>query len=131
MRVPLIVAGPGIVPGESPALVNSTDLYATILELAGRRSAAEDSISFVDCLTDPDAPGTREFAFFELFRADATFLARGVRGRQYKLVQMSVFGSLTEQLYDLKVDPGERFDLLPFPPPAAEAAYRQLRQLLP
>src|SRR6185503_515517 len=41
LHVPLVVAGPGVVAGECAALVSSTDLYATLLQLAAEPSAAE------------------------------------------------------------------------------------------
>ena len=35
LHVPLIITGPGVRPGVSNALVNSTDLFVTIMEMAG------------------------------------------------------------------------------------------------
>ena len=52
INVPLIVFGPGVERGECSALVSSTDLFATLAELAGVVSTAEDSVSLVPYLLD-------------------------------------------------------------------------------
>jgi arylsulfatase A-like enzyme len=57
VHVPLIAWGPGIVPGECDALVSSTDLYATITELAGADvEPPEDSVSLVPYLRGAHEP---------------------------------------------------------------------------
>jgi arylsulfatase A-like enzyme len=64
-RVPLVVVGPDVVPGERRQYVNNIDLAPTFEELAG--VATPDyraGRSFADSLTDPKAPGAR-YAFFE------------------------------------------------------------------
>ena len=76
VRVPLVVAGPAVNGGgrTSKALVNSTDLFATILEMAGvdaRGSVAAeivlDSVSFLPVLESTAAEGSREFIFSDKF----------------------------------------------------------------
>jgi arylsulfatase A-like enzyme len=71
VRVPLIVAGPGIAaPGRSSAaLVDSVDLVPTILSLAGAPLPEHelDGIDFTDVLTDSEAPGARTWSFAEYF----------------------------------------------------------------
>ncbi|NCG22242.1 MAG: hypothetical protein GWP91_24765, partial [Rhodobacterales bacterium] len=69
----LIVSGPIVaVPGsETDALVQITDVYATVAELAGVTPGTvptEDSLSFVPSLLDPTIPGSREMVFIESFR---------------------------------------------------------------
>ncbi len=64
-RVPLIVAGPGVVPGARDQFVNNIDLAPTFEELAGLKPASYRSgSSFADSLTQPHAPGGR-YAFYE------------------------------------------------------------------
>jgi arylsulfatase A-like enzyme len=64
-RVPLVVAGPGVVPGERPQLVSNVDLAPTIEELAGLpRDRDRAGVSFADSLVRPSAPGGR-FVFME------------------------------------------------------------------
>jgi arylsulfatase A-like enzyme len=76
IHVPLLVTGPGVaVPGsECVGLVTTTDLFATVAELAGVDLAATlpgvtlDSVSFAPYLGDPTQPSIRTVAFSEAFR---------------------------------------------------------------
>ncbi len=81
INVPLIVTGPMVTqPGaESLALVNTTDVFATIAEIAGVSLDEEmppetilDSVSFLPHLRDPSAPTTRQFVFAERFWPNST-----------------------------------------------------------
>jgi len=64
-RVPLVVVGPGVVPGARHQYVNNIDLAPTFERLAGLRTPSYRSgRSFADSLTRPAAPGAR-YAFFE------------------------------------------------------------------
>ena len=73
--MPLIVTGPGIERGGvSEALVNSTDLFATIMEMAGvdpdeavPDELTHDSVSFFAALSNPDAPSRREWIYADEF----------------------------------------------------------------
>lgn len=118
VRVPFLVAGPGVARGrECAALVNVTDLLATIVELAGQPplpAGAEDSISFAPLLAAPDAPHARTFLYTSKFPLagatlgpDPGFALRTVR---YKLI--SEAGAPSPELYDLLLDPLEEHDLL-------------------
>ncbi len=91
VRVPLVVAGPAVDGGgrASKALVNSTDLFATILHMAGvdARGAvpaetALDSVSFLPVLQSAAAEGSREFVFTDKFgeRRRRGFRARNRQG---------------------------------------------------
>lgn len=126
-RVPLIISGPGIARGRSGALVNATDLYATILALAGRGSGAEDSLSLLPVLKGAATAG-RKYAYAEHFTAaqsrgrSATGWA--IRDARYKLVQKD--GAAAE-LYDISRDPGEQRDLLAAGSAGAAEAAARLR----
>lgn len=64
-RVPLVVTGPGVVPGARQQFVNNIDLASTFEELAGTDTPDfRSGRSFADTLTDPTAEGA-EYAFFE------------------------------------------------------------------
>lgn len=123
-RVPLIVAGPGVVAGECEALVGSTDLFATLAELAGETSTAEDSVSMVPYLfgdatpqrltvyaekfapnqVTPDAPDRYPFA--------PDLHARMIQDGRHKLIRVTtVEGAELELLYDLREDPCEQKNL--------------------
>ena len=114
LRVPLVFAGPGVPPGvTSQALVNTTDLFATVLDLAGvtaPRDRETDSVSLVPYFHDANSPPTRRYAF-----ADAFFTVPGpaegavaIRDARFKLIR----GRNGRELYDLANDPYERRELL-------------------
>ena len=115
VNVPFIVAGPGIEPGRvSEALLNTVDLYATFLELAGidveetvPSDRQFDSISFAPLLHDPHATPARDFAFADIF-SPWREPSRTIRNTTHKLVDMEG----TEELYNLVEDPYEHNDLL-------------------
>jgi arylsulfatase A-like enzyme len=75
INVPLIISGPAVVDGGiSNGLANTTDLYATVAELAGVDLASVipaettlDSVSLVPYLLDNQAASIREFIYSENF----------------------------------------------------------------
>ena len=119
VRVPLVVAGPGIPPGECNALVAGVDLLATLAEHLGATlpaGSAEDSRSFAPLLHDPNAAGPRRTVFFEILgRTDegtdeddgAARDEEAVRSATHKLRCVARAGGRVEELYDLTLDPGE------------------------
>jgi len=111
INVPLFIAGPGVVPGTTDALVNLTDLYATVADLLGAVSQAEDSISLLPYLLDPDRPPLRSYNYTERFQPNGqmfkTSWQRAVRDRRYKLVRTNV----GDRLFDLVADPAEEHPL--------------------
>jgi len=136
VSVPLIVSGPGVAQGRvSDALVNSTDLFATILEMAGTDADAAvpsrvnlDSVSFLRNLSNPDAPSPRDWVYADVFPGSFAGVAGAdyaIRNERYKLLRSQ--GNY--ELYDLIEDPYEHVDLLDGRV-SAEAAlqYRLLRE---
>jgi len=122
IHVPLIAAGPGVVAGECDALVSSTDIYATLTELAGAPAAAEDSVSFVPYLRGERAP-LRKTVYAEGFFPNQPHEAlaqgftptnhtRALRDERYKLIRATTPEGTVESLFDLDLDPLERNDLL-------------------
>lgn len=118
VNVPFIVSGPGVQRGAvSEALVNSTDLFVTIMEMAGIDPAetipadvTHDSVSFLDTLSDPAAsPRDWVYAdeFFGGFKGVET-ADYAMRDERYKLMRFDG----VEEFYDLKADPYEHHDLL-------------------
>jgi arylsulfatase A-like enzyme len=154
IHVPLIVSGAIVKePGrESTALVNSTDLFSTVAELAGvTRSALDslgkplDSVSLVPYLENPEAPPRRKTVFAEKFfpnHQPPKKWAYAIRDQRYKLIRTqgtmpptlksrwspSVPGP--EEFYDLEQDPFEQTNLLtgePLSAPARES-YEELQK---
>ena len=121
INVPLIVTGPGIVNGVSDALVNSTDLFATIMEMAGidpeeavPEDVVTDSVSFLPILKDLNTPSQREWvyadAFFGSFEGIPT-ADYAMRNHRYKLLK-DFRVTPAENFYDLQEDPYEHNNLL-------------------
>ena len=119
VNVPLIITGPGIERGGvSEALVNSTDLFATIMEMAGvdpdeavPDEVRHDSVSFFAALSDPDAPSRRDWIYADEFFGgfDGVETADyAMRAARYKLLRFEG----REEFYDLHADPYEYDDLL-------------------
>lgn len=128
VRVPLLVWGPGVQPGTTDALVEVTDLFATIAELADVPGSAEDSISLVPYL-EGFTGSLRSSIYAETFVPNGlpftpTDHRRAIRDARYKLIRRTGSG---DELYDLVNDPCETSNLYPPPPgSAAEEAWERL-----
>ena len=121
INVPLIVWGAGVAPGRSDALVNSTDLYATVLELAGVVDVAParaDSVSLVPYLQVREHPRARRTIHAERFTPTYTPVEfrtgtppvgyaskqhrRAIRNARFKLIERHERGkSIEEEFFDL------------------------------
>lgn len=110
IQTPMFVHGPGIRSGESEAgLVNGTDFFATIAELAGIDVAAiHDSMSFAALLVDAASP-SREFAYSEAIPQSGAATSWTIRDAQHKLIQ---FDNGSQEVYDLLADPYEETELI-------------------
>ena len=135
LRVPLLVAGPGVPAGERFDPVGTPDLPATILALADASpphpadgSSLLDSFpgdrgwtspvlteALVESAADDNLARLRRLGF-----TDARTVV-GIRTAQYKLVRWAT-GAV--ELYDLRADPNELTNR------AADRRYRQVRRQL-
>ncbi|MEM1227983.1 MAG: sulfatase-like hydrolase/transferase [Planctomycetota bacterium] len=110
-RVPMIVWGPGLVPGGQSidALVQQMDIGATILDWAGIEVPADwEAVSLCDALESPSTYVGRSHVYCEQSRdavlTGCEFMTM-VRTRTHKLVHF--LDQPCGQLFDLSVDPDE------------------------
>jgi arylsulfatase B len=115
IHVPMVVAGASVTrQGQrEAALINSTDLFATLANVAQLKQSAQlkeiisaDSISFADALSNKTFKG-RSYAYTD-FRQDGNVIT-AIRDNRYKLLE---FDAGRRQLFDLQADPYEANDLL-------------------
>ena len=127
VAVPLVVAGPGLPAGvRRDCLTSSLDLWATVVEAAGAdgaasgrfpRAAGYTGISLLPLLRGERATAEhRAAAFSEYHRfgirqqqAGGCYPIRCVRTPDWKL-SINLFDS--DELYDLRADPGETVNLI-------------------
>lgn len=125
VRVPLVVAGPGVAHGaRRDGYVYLFDIFPTLCDLVGVQAPdTVDGLSFTPLLNDPQAQ-IREHLYFA-FREHH----RSVKDDRYKLIEYVVNGrhNMT-QLFDLAEDPWELTNLA-YDPGHAETLAR-LRTLL-
>ena len=121
-RIPLMISGPGITKGrKSDALVESVDIYPTLVELAGlpkpQVPQGLDGTSMVPVLKSRRSKGKE--AVFHVYPRhrppDGAILGRAVRTDRYRLVEWkkpgAPSGTAELELYDYKTDPGETKNL--------------------
>jgi arylsulfatase B len=119
VHVPMIIAGPSVTnPGRvSGALVNTVDLFSTIIEMFGYANwpsqiAADkpvDSKSLMPILTNTST-SERAWAFTEVFKPITEAEdGKTMRNTDYKLLR---FNNGAEAFYNLTLDPDESNNLL-------------------
>lgn len=118
VTVPFIVSGPDVVnPNRtSNAMVNTADLFATILELFGDTnwqsqipSTVVDSQSLIPILSNTST-SSRPWAFTEVFRTTPLVTdGKAIRNDNYKLIKLA---NGTEKFYNLTNNPTETLNLL-------------------
>ena len=109
LKVPMVVSGSGVSRENSreSALINVTDFFATISQLAGNDTPQiSDSVSFMRLLSNADSP-SREYSYVDFMTNGITRWA--IRDERYKLI---VSSSGSKQLYDLLNDPYEDTNLI-------------------
>ena len=114
LRVPLVFAGPGVPSGvSSDALVNTTDVYATIVELAGASLPDDrplDSVSLTPYFANPGRESIRTYQLAEFFHSEygASAGEYAIGDGDHKLIGRYA----GRELYDLGADLSESNDLL-------------------
>ena len=123
-RIPLIVAAPGVAKSgtrATNALVETVDLYPTLVELAGLPAPQVpqgiEGKSFVSVLRDA-ALATKSQIFHVYPRGER--IGRAVRTTRFRLVEWKVPGSTADsadlELYDYETDPLETKNLAAIQP---------------
>ena len=118
VAVPLFVTGPGVANGSTDALVNSTDIFQTIMDMAGidasetvPENVVHDSVSFLPYLSNPTLESIRDFAYVDVFGGNFAGIpdsSYAVRNKTHKLLRHQ--GNI--EFYDLVDDPWESNNLL-------------------
>lgn len=109
VNVPMVVSWYGVERGweTDDALINTTDLYATIAQIWGVNiSEIHDSYSFMDSFVWEDT-GERDYTYSEVW--DSRGAGYTIRNERYKLI---VLDNGSEKMYDLVTDPYETTNLL-------------------
>ena len=109
VRIPLILAGPGI-PAQQrlPQVVSTVDLTATLLNMAGVESAVPFDGDSLIPLLNGDKDDWKDEALSEFYADGSTRPWAMLRQGQYKLVYSH---NDPLELYDLENDPGEFHNL--------------------
>ena len=114
LRVPLVFAGPGVPSGaSSDVLVNTTDLYATIVDLAGASQPDDrplDSVSRDAVFVNPERDSIRSYQFAEFFHSEygASSGEYAIGDGDFKLISKRA----GRELYELGADLSESNNLL-------------------
>lgn len=117
LRVPLLVAGPGIKPRQfSHVRASTVDVMPTILDLAGIKQVPQgvEGVSLVDVLKkDPNSPPKRMHEelviHFPHYDKDPIGPASAIIYQNWKMIR--VFETEKRMLFDLSKDIGEQHDL--------------------
>lgn len=137
IRVPFIVAGPGVAAGgSSPVRVTALDLLPTVAELAGLRSplpAGVEGGSLAAVLRDPRngvvrRPREEFVVHFPHYDKDPLGPASAILLGDLKLIRYYETG--VRRLFDVARDVGERQDLAGARPEKAEDMDRRLTEYL-
>jgi arylsulfatase A-like enzyme len=126
VRVPLIVAGPGVTAADQAVdtPVSLIDLAPTLAEMAGTALSGEaQGFSLVPALQGQAVDGRPVFSE-ALYRVP--FNQQAIRSGGYKLIDHESDGQV--ELYDLQADPAESHDLAAERPGVADALQNDLQQ---
>ncbi|TWU38324.1 sulfatase [Novipirellula artificiosorum] len=97
LRVPMIMSVPGLKPGRTNAMVELTDIYPTLSELAGLEIPEEvQGKSLVPVLKDPD----------KTVRKAAISIHNGLAIRTAKWAYIR-YNDSSQELYDMEQDPSQ------------------------
>jgi arylsulfatase A-like enzyme len=114
MRVPLVIAGPGIPAGKSThSFTYLTDVFPTVCDITGTAAPTDLEGESLRPLWQGKKKKIRDSVFFPFLKVQ-----RAVRDERWKLIAYPKAGVL--QLFDLKNDPDEIHNLIDAPEHAGE-----------
>lgn len=136
LRVPFLVAGPGIKAGQfSHVRASTVDVLPTILDLAGIKDVPQgvEGVSLVDVLKkDPNTPPKRAHEelviHFPHYDKDEIGPASAILFQNYKMIR--VFETEQRHLFDLSQDIGEQNDLAAAKPEIVQALDNRMMDYL-
>ena len=109
LRVPLIMAGPGITRGRFDTPVSTLDLRSTLIDLVGLDVEPDDGTSLLDVMAGGDRDVARCEWEVDATRSGIDLDLRTVRSRGHRLSVDLI--SRVGELYDLDEDPHEMINL--------------------
>ena len=128
VRVPLVMAGPGIRPGQRlPNLVSLIDVCPTLIEMGGL--AAQEGLDGESLmpLATGSTQASRDWAFACFMGCTLNTSGYMLRKGRFKYV---AYVGYAPQLYDLEDDPGELVDLAQARPDVARQFEAGLREIV-
>jgi arylsulfatase A-like enzyme len=132
IMIPLIIYHPGldVTPKRLPGLVQSIDIFPTLLDFLGIGIPEATEGKTLEPLVVGAETRTAEYAFAETFPFPEKAMPRhAVRTQGQKLIwRENKEGGLTKHFFDLGTDPGENTDLFESDPEAARALDRTLHE---
>jgi len=113
-HVPLMVAGPGVLPGVCAGLVEQVDIFPTLAALAGLDiPQSVQGLSLQPLLADPAKPG-KPAVYSTMVSAHTKLLGRRVNDGRFRYIEWDE-GRGGRQLYDHDSDPHELTNLAGLP----------------
>ena len=132
IRVPLLIAGPGVSPRRVGSPVVLTDLYATLLDLAnvGRNERAPaDSVNLSPLLkSGKTGPSRTLFWHYPHYHGSGSKPATAIRRGEWKLVRN--YESDSWELFNLARDPGEERNVAAQYPVQMSSLRRELQRVV-
>ena len=125
INVPMIISGSQVsrIGQRESALINGTDLFSTIANLAGVEVDSYEQSEDFSPLLNSSTGGVREFVYSEALGETESNSGFAIRNSRYKLIQ---FDDGEQEFYDLQQDPYESSNLLDDPLTDEQAEALQL-----
>ncbi len=119
IRVPLIVSGANVVSTNrtSNALVNSTDIFATVMDVHGialstvNGGKTQDTKSFLPYVKNTTPANPRTTIFSDILSINGATTSSALKNNRYKLIRRKTGTSTAEEFYDLQADAQEQTNL--------------------